>query len=82
MKRRLLLLISFVLLFILPVVGSFIKWGGFPPGYGLLPAQKVTEDTPFSPVYFDFGCVVAFVILLFLFIVQVLSSGNGGGTVF
>ncbi len=66
MRRKLLLLSSFALLFILPVIGSFVKWKGFPPGYGLFPAQKVTEDAPFNLTYFIVVSIIAFGILLFL----------------
>jgi len=66
MRRKLLLLITFVLLFILPVVGSFIETGGFPNGYGLFPAQEVNKNAPFNPIYFGVGCMIALVITTFL----------------
>ncbi len=67
MKKRRLLLLSFALLFILPVIGSFVKWKGFPPGYGLFPAQEVMKDPGFNATYFAVGCVFGASILLFLF---------------
>ncbi len=66
MKRKLLLIISSLLLLVLPLIGSFIKWGGFPPGYGFFPARKAHPDIPFDQNYFIFACFVAFLILIFL----------------
>ncbi len=65
--KKYLLAITSLLLFILPVIGSYIKFDGFPPGYGYFPAQKVVDDPGFNEYYFAFGCCVAFLILLFLF---------------
>ncbi len=64
--KRLLLIISFALTLILPLITSLIKWNGFPPGYGLFPAQKVMNDPSFSLVYFIIACVIALFITLFL----------------
>lgn len=59
------LLALFSLVFILPYLGSYIKWGGTPPGYGLFPAQKVVEVPTFNLPYFIFACSVAVLISLF-----------------
>lgn len=66
MKRYLLLLVSFCLIFILPYIGSYLKWGGPPPGYGLFPAQEVIPPPPFNQTYFIFCSGVAIIILVFL----------------
>ena len=66
MKTKHLLLVSFILLFLLPPVGSYFRWGGMPPGYGLFPAQKVMDDPPFNEPFFLFCCGVALFILAFL----------------
>ncbi len=66
MKKKLLLLFSFVMLFILPLIGSYLKWGGLPPGYGFFPAKKVLEDPPFDQTIFIFCSAVALIFLSFL----------------
>ncbi|GAB3019108.1 small-conductance mechanosensitive channel [Spirosoma pulveris] len=66
MKKKTLLIISFLFFFILPFLGSYLKWGGLPPGYGLFPAQKVADDPPFNQTYFNFCSLVALFILTFL----------------
>lgn len=65
MKNKRLLFVSFILLFILPPVGSYFKFGGMPPGYGLFPAQKVQDDPGFSEPFFIVGCIIALAITLF-----------------
>lgn len=67
MKNKKLLLGSFLLVFILPYIGSYFKWGGPPPGYGLFPAQKVIDDPGFNQTIFNVCAVVALLILAFLF---------------
>ncbi len=64
--RKFFLIISFALLFILPIIGSTLKWGGPPPGYGIFPTQKAAKGLGFSEVYFIFAVSVAVVILAFL----------------
>jgi hypothetical protein len=66
MKGKKLLLVSFVLLFILPMVGSYLKWGGMPPGYGFFPARKVVDDPPFNLTIFIICSIVAGIFLIFL----------------
>ena len=66
MKNKKLLIISFVLLFILPVIGSYLKWGGMPPGYGFFPAKKVLDDPPFNLTVFILYSIVAVAFLAFL----------------
>lgn len=81
MKISRLLIISFVLLFLLPVAGGFIKWGGFtenyvmapgqtikgfPPGYGEFPAQKVREDPQFNETFFIVCCFLGLFTIAFL----------------
>jgi hypothetical protein len=64
--RKIFLIISFALLFILPIIGSTLKWGGPPPGYGIFPTQKSAKDPGFSEAYFIFAVSVAVVIFVFL----------------
>src|SRR5215204_485953 len=66
MKNKKLLIVSFVLLFILPVIGSYLKWGGMPPGYGFFPAKKVLDDPPFNLTVFILYSIVALAFLVFL----------------
>ena len=73
MKKRLLLIITVLLLFILPFLGSMIKWGGVPPGFGEFPAQKVMPDPGFNLTYFIGACAIGFVILLFLIFPQLFG---------
>lgn len=65
-SKRLLLILSFLLTLILPLISSLIKWNGFPPGYGIFPAQKVMDDPPFNLTYFIAASIVALFIALFL----------------
>lgn len=65
MKNKRLLFVSFILLFILPAVGSYYRFGGMPPGFGLFPAQKVQSDPGFSLTFFLVGCAIGLFIILF-----------------
>lgn len=62
------LIVTFVLIFLLPLFGSLTKWGGLPPGYGVFPAQQVEADPGFSLLYFSLACIVAVFITLVLVI--------------
>ncbi len=66
MKKYLLLLCSFIALFVLPALGSHFLWGGPPPGFGLFPAEEVMKSAAFNQTYFNFACVVALGIVTFL----------------
>lgn len=66
MKKIIFLIITFALIFILPLLGSLAKWGGLPPGYGVFPVQNNVQDPGFNLTYFIFACGVAAVILAFL----------------
>jgi hypothetical protein len=64
--KKLILIITFVLIFLLPLIGSVARWGGMPVGYGDFPAQKAEGDPGFSPLYFGLACIVALFIIIFL----------------
>jgi hypothetical protein len=56
-----------------PALGAYLRWGGWPPGFGVFPPQvpKDAHGVPipepgFSLLYFSVGCAVACVILAFL----------------
>lgn len=66
MKKYFLLLFSFCSILLLPYIGSYLKWGGTPPGYGLFPAQEVIPPPGFNQTYFIVCSGVALLILLFL----------------
>jgi hypothetical protein len=66
MKRYFLLLFSFCLVFILPYVGSYIKWGGPPPGFGLFPAQEAMPSPAYNQTYFIFCSCIACIFLIFI----------------
>ncbi|MBL0051540.1 MAG: small-conductance mechanosensitive channel [Bacteroidetes bacterium] len=75
MKKLRLLLFSFAMVFVLPPIGSYLKWGMSPPGYGMFPAQASDTDTRFNPpvedpgfnqTIFNFCACVGIVILIFL----------------
>jgi hypothetical protein len=68
MKRNLLLIFTFAMLLLLPLAGSYMKWGGLPPGFGLFPAQKVVEDAPFDQTIFNLFAIGAVFILAFLIV--------------
>ncbi|KWX87471.1 small-conductance mechanosensitive channel, partial [Paenibacillus riograndensis] len=65
-NKILFLIVTFGLIFLLPLIGSLSKWKGLPPGYGDFPAQKVEADPGFSLLYFSLACIVALVITLIL----------------
>ncbi|MBY9081764.1 small-conductance mechanosensitive channel [Paenibacillus sp. HN-1] len=67
-QKKLILMVTFSLIFILPYIGSLAKWGGFPPGYGDFPAQKVEDDPGFNALYFTLASIVAiFIAAVLLF---------------
>lgn len=62
------LIITFALIFILPLIGSLIRWNGLPPGYGVFPVQEAVKDPGFSLIYFIAGCILtAFIACFFIF---------------
>lgn len=65
-RKKLWLIITFGLIFALPLIGSISRWGGLPPGYGDFPSQKVEEDPGFSLVYFTVAVIAALFITIFL----------------
>lgn len=65
MKNKRLLFVSFVLMFILPFVGSYFRFGGTPPGYGYFPAQQGPPDPPFCLPFFIVGCIIGLFITSF-----------------
>jgi len=67
MKKNFLLITAFILLFALPFVGSYIKWGGPPPGFGDFPAQHVVATPELNLPYFIFACTSSSLMLVFLF---------------
>ncbi|WP_054941234.1 hypothetical protein [Paenibacillus ihuae] len=70
------LIVTFILIFLLPLFGSVTKWGGLPPGYGVFPAQKVEADPGFSLLYFTLACIVAVFITLVLVIPRIFGFKN------
>lgn len=66
MKNKKLLLVSFILIFAVSLAGSYIQHDGFPPGYGMFPAQEVGEVPGFNEIYFGLACGVAVIISVFL----------------
>ncbi|UQZ32293.1 small-conductance mechanosensitive channel [Paenibacillus sp. PK3_47] len=58
-QKTLFLIITFGLIFLLPLLGSLTRWQGLPAGYGEFPAQKVEGDPGFNLLYFSLACVVA-----------------------
>ncbi len=70
MKKIRLILITFLLILLLPYIGSYLKFGHAPPGYGLFPAQEQTEDP--DPgfnlyVFIGFAVVELFVYAFLIF---------------
>lgn len=59
------LICTFALIFILPLVGSVLRWKGLPPGYGEFPSQQVVKDPGFSMIYFIAGVLLASTIACF-----------------
>lgn len=73
MKRNFLLLFSFVIVFIFPMIGGYLKWGGWPPGYGDFPARQVQPEVAFNSTIFGVCCCIAFIFLLFLFFPRIFG---------
>ncbi len=72
-KEKTFIIFTFSLIFILPLIGSLIRWKGLPPGYGQFPAQMAVEDPGFSVIYFTFGVIVAVLISIFLIFPQLFG---------
>ncbi|HEY6876492.1 MAG TPA: hypothetical protein VI299_00685 [Polyangiales bacterium] len=76
LRRAFLVFAAFLSLFP-PAVGAYLRWGGWPPGFGVFPPQvpidpqgNPMEPPGFSPLYFALGCTVACIILAFLLFPQ------------
>ncbi|MEK4059233.1 MULTISPECIES: small-conductance mechanosensitive channel [Paenibacillus] len=65
-RKTIFLVVTFGLIFLLPLLGSLAQWKGLPAGYGEFPAQKVENDPGFSLIYFSLACIVALLITLVL----------------
>jgi len=66
MKKKLLLVVIFIMVLALPMIGSYLKLGHMPDGYGLFPAQKVDSDPGFNLYVFIAFCVVEAIVYAFL----------------
>ncbi len=66
MKKTAFLIGTFALIFILPLIGSIVRWEGLPPGYGQFPSQKVVEPPGFSMAFFVVGCAIAVFLTVFI----------------
>jgi len=66
--RKFFLFFSLVLIIILPRIGSFIRWGGLPPGYGEFPTrlQQEVPEPGFSWIYFTLIAAVVVLTLVFI----------------
>lgn len=73
--RRAFLLLCSVLYFVLPYIGSRIRWKGtqfpdtpegFPPGYGVFIDQKIVNPPPFNETIFTIFVLVAVLVTVFL----------------
>jgi hypothetical protein len=73
MKKKTLLLASFLLLFIIPFITSYIRWGGTPAGYGYFPAKEIVPPPPFNVYYFTAGVVLCLFISIFLLFPQLFG---------
>ena len=65
MGKRLILIATLLATVFLPLLGSVVHFGGFPPGYGDFPSQKVKTDPGFNPVVFWVGVAVETLGVLF-----------------
>lgn len=63
---RLLLISAFLLVLFLPEAGSYLRFGGAPPGYGEFPPRPGVPVPGFSPLIFWIGVAVEAVIIAFL----------------
>ncbi|NGM81372.1 small-conductance mechanosensitive channel [Paenibacillus sp. 7124] len=79
-QKKLILIVTFSLIFILPYIGSVVRWNGLPPGYGDFPAQLAEADPGFNAVYFTLASLVALFIALFLIFPRLFGfKKNPGG---
>lgn len=76
-RKTLFLIVTFGFIFLLPLLGSLVKWQGLPAGYGEFPAQKVEGDPGFSLLYFSLACVVALAITLILAFPRIFGFKKG-----
>lgn len=66
--RKILLILSLLLVVFLPLIGSYIKFNSLPPGYGEFPIQKVVEVPGFDQTLFYVGVLIVVLIsVVFLF---------------
>ena len=71
--RKALLLVAVVVMLLLPMPASVLKWGGLPPGFGLFPPQFVQPAPGFSLLYFLIACAIALVLLVALLLPTVFG---------
>jgi hypothetical protein len=71
--RRVVLVIASLCSLVPPALGARLRWGGWPPGFGVFPPQvpldphgQPMQEPGFSLLYFAAACAVALVILAFL----------------
>lgn len=63
--RKVLLVLSLLLVVFLPLIGSYIKFNDLPPGYGEFPIQKVIEVPEFDLTLFYVGVLIVVLISVF-----------------
>jgi hypothetical protein len=71
--RRTCLVLAAFLSLVPPALGAFLRWGGWPPGFGVFPPQVPRDshgvpiaEPGFSPLYFGLASLAALLILAFL----------------
>jgi len=71
--RRVVLVLAALLSLVPPAIGAFLRWGGWPPGFGVFPPQTPMDShgvpmpkPGFSPVYFTLASILAGVMLAYL----------------
>lgn len=71
--RRAFLVVVAILSLTPPALGAYVRWGGWPPGFGVFPPQVPLDShgvpipkPGFSPLYFAIGCAVAGLLLAVL----------------
>jgi hypothetical protein len=63
---KLFLIFSLLLALVLPFAGSYIRWNGLPPGFGIFPAQQVMDEPGFNLIYFIIMAIICAVMLAFI----------------
>jgi hypothetical protein len=67
-SRRVFLLGCLLLAVLVPLAGSWLRWDGLPPGFGIFPAQRAMTPAPVDAGYYGAGLMVVALLSAFLLV--------------